>query len=147
LLLCFGGAALYKYRKVQQFELARAMEKASKNRCDGKKFCTIVYVAPWCPACSQSIPVIDEFYRITSESSSLGMVTVIGQDSAQAMKQYAKRFKSPSIIDDGLYYRYVAGHGVPSWVVVENKTGKLIGRSKNYTSAQFIYDDLSRQLR
>lgn len=85
---------------------------ASLAACPTSK-CLTVVVAPWCPYCRSSTPLIQAFRRRLAGRGVASRV-VVGQDSPQAVEAYAREFGPDVFLDvEGR----VRVSGVPHFIV------------------------------
>lgn len=79
--------------------------------------CLTIYVAPWCPACKKSTPMINSLVS-DLRTEGVDVQLIIGQDSPEKIKNYAKRHPYPILMDlDGAFFASADVRGVPYFVV------------------------------
>ena len=92
------------------------------NCAEGK--CLTVYVAPWCSSCRKLTPTIDELAK-ELKSEGIGVSIVVGHDSLDKVKAYAKKYSQPIYEDArGDYFRALETRGVPYFATTNSK-GKI----------------------
>jgi thiol-disulfide isomerase/thioredoxin len=96
----------YQQNKERWFSLKRIPEKVAFNlKCEGKKQCLLVYVAPWCSACHQMTPSFQEFQNLSRQNPDVGIKIIVGAGrSVEENNQMAKNFIE-SIVDHDLVIR------------------------------------------
>ncbi len=124
LLLFFGGGLLWFLRPIY-FPIEAVSGEAGGHPCQGYETCVLVYVAPWCSACRQSIPVIESFQERLEESE-IGFAVVIGSDSQKALEEMGKGFSAEiyydpkHIVPELLDFKII-----PAWFKL-NREGKIL---------------------
>ena len=75
------GYSHYERKKqfAAQLEYSRTVA-TSHDSCAGKKFCALVYVAPWCPACKSILPKLHTFSTNSANSKDYGFKLVVGRE-------------------------------------------------------------------
>lgn len=94
------------------------------GRCFEEK-CLTIYVAPWCPQCKRAQPMI---LKLTKElrAEGVNVSVVVGSDSLKAVKDYAKNYPFPVLLDaDKSFYNKTKQNGVP-FFISSNQKGKII---------------------
>lgn len=97
------------------------------DQCEGKERCIMVFVAPWCPACKQSIGTIKGMLARCAGSSEVGVKAIIGSGrSPQSMEDMAAQIGRGVFLDPGGQVMAAAGErSVPHWIVLD-QDGMLI---------------------
>lgn len=99
---------------------ARAGEQRVGGTCFDKH-CVIVYVAPWCPSCHRSEPMIAEL-RKTLLREGVSVHVVVGMDQADKLAAYADHLGYPVLLDVHGRLREAAHvKAVPTFVVTDAK--------------------------
>ena len=109
----------------------RDTPRGMDHPCYGADRCLVAYVAPWCSACKQSIPLINRVGEELERDPRAGLVTVMGTlgGAWDGHEQVAERIDTALFIDrDGTYWRSVAEHaqGTPAWISHDGDT-RVIG--------------------
>ncbi len=133
LLLAVGLVVFFGFRllprKVDLGSLEPVAAKASmpgSKSCLGKDQCIVVYLAPWCPHCSSSIPLVKETIATFRDSANTGAMAVVGMDEPQANEAYAARIGESVFVDnDGDLRSKLKVGGVPHWLML-NAEGKVV---------------------
>lgn len=112
--------------KLDRYEKTELIEERVQvgGPCAGDK-CLVVYVAPWCPACSALTPMINDLVKDLNREGVKATV-IIGKDSMSKVIDYSKKYDT-SVLEDanGSYYNQIGVRGVPYFVVI-NRSGKRI---------------------
>lgn len=81
--------------------------------------CLTVYVAPWCGYCRRATPLIIELQRRLRKDAA-SMRVVVGMDSMDAVRQYARDFGPDTLLDPEGSFRM---NGVPQFLVSDASGG------------------------
>ncbi|MBI5208863.1 MAG: TlpA family protein disulfide reductase [Elusimicrobia bacterium] len=96
------------------------MTGSSLAACPTAK-CLTVYVAPWCGYCRRATPIIVELQRrLPKDAATLRVV--VGMDSMEAVRQYAREFGPDTLLDPEGSFRM---NGVPQFLV-SDASGRLV---------------------
>ncbi len=109
-------------RKLDEVMLTPARANATgRDPCAGKACCVLVYLAPWCPACKLSLPVVQGLQRHYAGSPAVGIKPVVGGGrSRENMEQMAADFGDGAFVDpSGSLMRAAGAETVPQWLVVD----------------------------
>lgn len=102
--------------------------------------CLIVYVAPWCSSCRKLTPTIDELAK-ELKSEGIPVSIVVGHDSLDKVKAYAKKYSEPIYEDArGDYFQALETRGVPFFATTDSK-----GKIKSSLSGGFDSIDRMRE--
>ncbi len=136
LLLAFavGLAALHKFQNQRDAsfrqEYARGIA-ANEDNCAGKKFCALVYLAPWCGACKMETPRIRSQLARAKNLKDYGMKVVVGQGRSPGdNEQMASLFGAGASVDNtGALLQKFAVNRFPSFFVLDQE-GSVILRDQ-----------------
>ena len=96
------------------------------NPCLTKEKCVIVYMAPWCPFCQRTIPIVQEMVEHYKDSGEVGVKVIIGNDGRGKLEDMAEKVGTNTFLDpDGTLWNAVGAKGVPHWFVLDS-TGKQV---------------------
>lgn len=136
-LAAVAGAGWFLLRKPQRVasaalprltaEGAPTGESGSAERCTGEKGCLIVYVAPWCGPCKQSLPH-DRALADLVKTRGIETTFVVGMDSLPKCQEMARAIGREVLVDEkGTWARKMGISGVPHFLVT-NTNGKVLKR-------------------
>ena len=81
-----------KYTESEQrrvaFEYQRSIASKEDN-CTGKKFCVVVYVAPWCPACKSMAPQFRQALKKARSIPDYGVKMYVGAGKTEENEREA----------------------------------------------------------
>ncbi len=108
-----------RVERSRQAEYARALASA-EDGCEGRKFCGVIYLAPWCPACRVHVPRFREFLAQARTRKDTGLRIVVGQGKSEAQNlEMAQAIGPGSVIDsDGSIARKLRVNRFPSFFVL-----------------------------
>lgn len=114
-------------------------ETGSPERCGGAKGCLIVYVAPWCGPCKQSLPH-DRALADLVKGRGIETTFVVGMDSLPKCQEMARAIGREVLVDDkGTWARKMGIQGVPHFLVTGNdgrvrkrQAGALLGAPEEF---------------
>jgi len=93
-------------------------ETVSMERCTGAKGCLIVYVAPWCGPCKQSLPG-DRALADFVKDRGIETTFVVGMDTMPHCSEMAKAIGREVLADSsGSWARKMRIDGVPHFLVL-----------------------------
>jgi thiol-disulfide isomerase/thioredoxin len=102
-------------------------ETGSADRCLGAKGCLIVYVAPWCGPCKQSLPH-DRALADLVKGRGIETTFVVGMDTLPKCREMARAIGREVLVDEeGTWARKMGIRGVPHFLVTGND-GKVLRR-------------------
>jgi hypothetical protein len=109
-------------------------ETVSADRCLGARGCLIVYVAPWCGPCRQSLPD-DRALADLVKDRGIETTFVVGMDSLPKCREMARAIGREVLVDEkGAWARKMAINGVPHFLVTgtdgkvrKHQAGALLG--------------------
>jgi thiol-disulfide isomerase/thioredoxin len=119
-LIILGLVALFVWRggflagEVDQTSL----RAAGPDPCARAEKCLGVYLAPWCPQCQRSGPLLAELRERAARSGGrVGVKVIVGRDEREVLERYAEQLGGPVFFDDdGAFLRQIGGGGVPAWI-------------------------------
>lgn len=92
-------------------------ETGSAESCGGAKGCLIVYVAPWCGPCKQSLPH-DRALADLVKTRGIETTFVVGMDSLPMCQEMARAIGREVLVDEkGTWARKMGINGVPHFLV------------------------------
>jgi thiol-disulfide isomerase/thioredoxin len=131
-----------KPRRLGPVEILPAVADQA-DPCLGRSRCVIVVVAPWCPACKSSVPVIRKLADRWADSTDVGFKAIVTYASEAEARKMADGF-GPGVvafIDPSARFMQEAHvSGVPHWFVVGDQ-GRILKDSAGG------YDDADAQVR
>lgn len=101
----------------------------SEDPCDKKQKCVVYYMAPWCPACEQTLPTVLEISRRWNgegSTSPYGLRILIGNSTHERSQALASRIGWIASVDPR--DEFSNKHNVasfPTWIVFDNKGHEL----------------------
>ncbi len=108
-------------------EGAATGETGSAERCLGAKGCLIVYVAPWCGPCKQSLPH-DRALADLVKGRGIETTFVVGMDSMPKCQEMARAIGREVLVDEkGTWAKKMGISGVPHFLVTST-AGKVVKR-------------------
>jgi protein-disulfide isomerase len=119
----------------QQGAFQRMRNPASLNgdTCVGKKFCVIVYLAPWCPHCKASLSQAQTLLG-KSLVGDTGVRVVVGLGRGSDSSAMAARIARNITLDDDESIAHKLGvRGVPAYVVLDSEGTKLIEGAEGFS--------------
>ncbi len=90
--------------------------------CEGRQLCGIAYIAPWCPACNQLIPVLQMISKLGGlHHGNYGAFVVVGKGRDLAEdRAKAREVGGDALVDEGdRYYDALGIDRYPTFVVVD----------------------------
>jgi hypothetical protein len=120
-------------------EGATTGETGSAERCGGEKGCLIVYVAPWCGPCKQSLPH-DRALADLVKTRGVETTFVVGMDSLPKCQEMARSIGREVLVDEtGTWARKMGIRGVPHFLVTgtdgrvkKRQAGALLGPPEEF---------------
>ncbi len=109
-------------------------EMGPADRCLGAKGCLIVYVAPWCGPCKQSLPH-DRALADLVKTRGIETTFVVGMDTLPKCREMARAIGREVLVDEkGAWARKMGINGVPHFLVTgvdgrvrRHQAGALLG--------------------
>lgn len=101
-----------------------------EGTCVGKEFCLTVFVAPWNPACNNSISTFKALHQnLLKIKPDMGFVVVVGEDNMENLLRKKSELQPIETYtdSDGSFFRNRKIQGFPTWIVY-NKDGQEIKR-------------------
>lgn len=120
-------------------EGASTGETASAENCGGAKGCLIVYVAPWCGPCKQSLPH-DRALADLVKARGIETTFVVGMDTLPKCQEMARAIGREVLVDEkGTWARKMGIRGVPHFLVTgtdgrvkKQQAGALLGAPEEF---------------
>ncbi|HVO51621.1 MAG TPA: redoxin family protein [Thermoanaerobaculia bacterium] len=114
-------------------------ETIPADRCLGAKGCLIVYVAPWCGPCKQSLPH-DRALADFVKDRGIETTFVVGMDALPKCQEMARAIGREVLVDEkGAWARKMGINGVPHFLVTatdgkvrKHQAGALLGDSAEF---------------
>ena len=114
-------------------------ETGSAERCGGAKGCLVVYVAPWCGPCKQSLPHDRALADLVKERG-IETTFVVGMDSLPKCQEMARAIGREVLVDEkGAWAKKMGISGVPHFLVtsadgkvVKRQAGALLGNPEEF---------------
>ena len=152
ILLVLAGAAVAGWlllRKPQSLSAASLPRLAADgtptgdtvpaDRCLGEKGCLVVYVAPWCGPCRQSLPH-DRALADLVKGRGIETTFVVGMDSMPRCQEMARAIGREVLVDEkGTWARKMGISGVPHFLVTgpdggvrRRQAGALLGNPEEF---------------
>jgi thiol-disulfide isomerase/thioredoxin len=95
------GIWTYRYKVMNYF---RPMQVSStfiqSTECRQKKFCAIVYVAPWCPACKQYALFLKQGLTKLKRPGEVALVVIMGMENQNGENEREAKIISDKVIID-----------------------------------------------
>jgi thiol-disulfide isomerase/thioredoxin len=108
-------------------EGAATGETGSAGRCLGAKGCLVVYVAPWCGPCRQSLPHDRALADLVKERG-IETTFVVGMDALPKCQEMARAIGREVLVDEkGAWAKQMGIRGVPHFLVT-TADGKVVRR-------------------
>ena len=135
LLLCFAVKALASERPLDTL--------SKTTSCAEKKFCLVIYAAPWCPTCKALMGSLVHWSTSTKNMKVLGVKIVVGQEKEPGQnKEMADKFGASGVIDqDGSIYQKLPGKGFPQAYLMKDEKILKFGQD----AIQWAKDNLERK--
>jgi thiol-disulfide isomerase/thioredoxin len=133
--LCGAAFLYYKYRPVkEEFRVPNSpeyRELVSSTSCEGKKSCVLIYVTPWCPACEEMSPLIQQWLVKARNDADVGFKVIVGMENARGDNQrLAKRYAPVSIIDHRRKIHDLLGVRYYPTLFMVKTNGELLARDE-----------------
>lgn len=114
-------------------------ETSPADRCLGAKGCLIVYVAPWCGPCKQSLPH-DRALADLVKDRGIETTFVVGMDALPKCQEMARAIGREVLVDEkGAWARKMGINGVPHFLVTgtdgrirKRQAGALLGDPEEF---------------
>jgi thiol-disulfide isomerase/thioredoxin len=114
-------------------------ETGSADRCLGAKGCLIVYVAPWCGPCRQSLPH-DRALADLVKDRGVETTFVVGMDAMPRCQEMARAIGREVLVDEkGAWARKMSISSVPHFLVtsadgkvMKRQAGALLGNPEEF---------------
>ena len=114
-------------------------ETVTAGRCLGAKGCLIVYVAPWCGPCRQSLPH-DRALADLVKGRGIETTFVVGMDAMPNCREMARAIGREVLVDaSGAWARKMGIRGVPHFLVTgpdgrvkKRQAGALLGNPEEF---------------
>ena len=90
------------------------------DNCTDKKFCAVVYLAPWCPSCNQMAPQLRTAVQRAKSKTEFGMKVVVGKGTfAQNAEEAASFGEAGSADQDDTVHKALGVKQYPSFFVMD----------------------------
>ena len=91
--------------------------------CLNKQRCVIVNIAPWCPACASTLPLIRVLRDAWMNSPRYGFKIIVSADRLDALQDEARSIGDNTYVDpENRFVKMTHFNAFPTWVVLdENK--------------------------
>lgn len=112
----------------------RALSSLSGDTCEGRKFCAVVYLAPWCPHCVSSVPRTKEMIQ-RFRSPELGVKVIVGLGKSPEQNQKFADSIAPGVVidsDTSLARKYGV-RSVPSYTVLDQEGSAILSGQEAYS--------------
>jgi hypothetical protein len=97
-----------------------AASTRSIDRCEGANGCLIVYVAPWCGPCKQSLPGDVALADFLKREKGVETTFVVGMDKAPACAEMVRKIGREAFVDEsGAWAKKMGVRGVPHFLVTD----------------------------
>jgi thiol-disulfide isomerase/thioredoxin len=113
-------------------------QTGAAERCLGARGCLIVYVAPWCGPCKESLPH-DRALADLVKSRGIETTFVVGMDAMPRCQEMARAIGREVLVDEnGAWARKMGIDGVPHFLVTRDGTvrkhqaGALLGDPEEF---------------
>ena len=96
--------------------------------CQGKQFCGIVYVAPWCPTCKQMMPTYRQYLLHDGRQPNHGFQVVVGAGkTARGNNLMAQNYGEGAMADNnGRIQRRLGINLYPSYLVFDSDRNVIL---------------------
>ncbi len=108
--------------------------------CSGKKKCSVIYVAPWCPACNSMIPQLQALLEVSQNHPDFGVQVIVGNGKTMIENQMkAQEIGGRVITDDeaGSYAKILRITYFPT-ILVFDQNGKVLAKD---TDAMIVLNE------
>ncbi len=103
-----------------------------RDSCTNKKFCAVVYVAPWCPACKQLAPQLRAALPRVKEKE-FGLKIVVGQGRPEENDDEAASFGEAGSADqDGSIHKILGVSQYPSFFVLDQEKTVILANEEAF---------------
>ena len=121
-------AGLFFFLKHEQSERARSAREAhhllakEEDLCTNKKFCAMVYVAPWCPACKQMAERHRTALTKARDKKDYGFKVIVGQGRKEENEAEAAALGLGAVVDaDNKWQATLHVDRFPSYYVLDQE--------------------------
>lgn len=120
------AAVVWQVKSTQRHAAAvrEYQQNATKktDNCTDKKFCAVVYVAPWCPACQQMAPQLRTAIERAKTKNNFGLKVVVGQGTREQNEAEAASFGAAGSADqDNVVHTALGVDRYPSFFVMDQE--------------------------
>ena len=142
------GLAVFAWHRHLEVQTAANLKSyqrglsSNSDLCTGKKFCAIVYVAPWCGACKSERPRIISFMEKSKNNPAFGIRVVVGQGRSQAENEEMAAsfgFGATTDPDNSVLQKLQVPH-FPSFFVLDKDNTVIL---RDQAAFQWIYQKFS----
>jgi thiol-disulfide isomerase/thioredoxin len=136
LALLLGGAVFGVAKWKEEQANQRAFERriaSGEDSCAGRKFCAVVYMAPWCPACKQIVPRLQRMSK-KAVKGDYGLKVVVGRGrSPEDNEQMAAQFGNFGAVDkDEKVFSDLKVSRYPSFFVLDGEGTVILANQEAY---------------
>jgi thiol-disulfide isomerase/thioredoxin len=111
--------------------------------CAGRERCVFVYMAPWCPACKQTMPIVNQLREAWKEQDHPGLMVVIGNGKTDQLESMAKQVGAPVYLDkEDKFMRATGVRHFPYFIVVDDKKNIL---ASGHSARGWIEKEMNRR--
>lgn len=95
-------------------------QPGQKDPCEGKERCLTVYVAPWCPHCNRSVPLLQAMHQKLKHQPRVGMRVIVGRDNLSELEGFSRKLMFAPLYDKtGEFYKGLGEPGIPIWILTD----------------------------
>lgn len=130
--LCLGILLVIFQWKSGAFQMMRDPASISGNTCEGKKFCALVYLAPWCPHCRSALSHTQMLLQ-KSRFGDTGVRVVVGMGEPDQSAAMANKIAHGVAVDtDDKIARDLGIQGVPAYIVMDKEGTRILEGQEGY---------------
>ncbi|WP_144395320.1 TlpA family protein disulfide reductase [Pleionea sediminis] len=109
--------------------------------CQAEK-CLTIYVAPWCPVCKRTAPMINQLVP-AAEAKGIEVDMIIGYDEESKLKSYAKNHPFTVLLDtERTFFNLAEVEAVPYFAVTDTDGNVLQELRGGSTNVNFMLEQL-----
>lgn len=110
--------------------LAQASVQLPGESCDGREFCAVAYLAPWCPHCKSAVPDLVKMEARARDPKAPGLKILVGAGKPAENKKMAALFGKAGVEDpSGASAQALSVAYYPTFVVLDAK-GLVVQRDE-----------------
>lgn len=129
ILLLFALALVFVAMNTQHVQKTAVARRAyvrslasESDICAEKKFCAVIYVAPWCPACHSMAPQFKNLLARAKTMNDYGVKIVVGQGTQKQNEAEAASYGAGASTDhDSLVKKALDVREFPSFFVMDKE--------------------------